>query len=142
MAEPILDAPRVVAGIGQRVAAGVPEHVNVDRKGEAGAPALAPRRRAADASMPAVLGAADVQRRDSAEIDLRPLHVRTLGGARNGDRQSGSASRPGGRSGRCGRLLMSLSTSTRGRAARYWAAAAVRLSEKIPWGDPRFAVSV
>ena len=31
MAEPILNASRVVAGIGQGVAAGVPEHVGVDR---------------------------------------------------------------------------------------------------------------
>jgi len=37
MAEPILNAPRVVAGICQRIAAGVPQHVGVDRKGEAGA---------------------------------------------------------------------------------------------------------
>jgi hypothetical protein len=37
MAEPILNAPGVVARIGQRVAAGMAEHVNVNRKGEAGA---------------------------------------------------------------------------------------------------------
>jgi hypothetical protein len=36
MAEPILDASRVVAGIGQSVAAGM-QHVGVGRKGEAGA---------------------------------------------------------------------------------------------------------
>jgi hypothetical protein len=36
MADPILNAPRVVAGSGQGVAAGVPEHVSMDRKGEAG----------------------------------------------------------------------------------------------------------
>jgi hypothetical protein len=35
MAEPIPDASRVVAGIGQGVAAGVPEHVSVDREGKA-----------------------------------------------------------------------------------------------------------
>ena len=39
MAEPIVNAPRVVAGVGQGVAASVPEHVGVSRKGEAGAPA-------------------------------------------------------------------------------------------------------
>jgi hypothetical protein len=37
MAQPVLDAPRVVAGIRQGVAAGMAEHVGVDRKGEAGA---------------------------------------------------------------------------------------------------------
>jgi hypothetical protein len=37
MTEPILDAPRVVSGIGQGVAAGMAKHVNVNRKGEAGA---------------------------------------------------------------------------------------------------------
>ena len=36
MAEPILDASRVVARIGQRIAADMPQHVGVDRKGEAG----------------------------------------------------------------------------------------------------------
>jgi len=35
MAEPVLNAPRVLAGIGQGVAAGVPERVEVGRKGEA-----------------------------------------------------------------------------------------------------------
>jgi hypothetical protein len=35
VAEPILNASRVVAGISQGVAAGVPEQVGVDRKGEA-----------------------------------------------------------------------------------------------------------
>jgi hypothetical protein len=35
VAEPILDASRVVAGIGQGVAADVPQHVSVDRKDEA-----------------------------------------------------------------------------------------------------------
>jgi hypothetical protein len=39
MAEPVLDASRVVAGVGQGVAAGMAEHVSVDRKGEAGAAA-------------------------------------------------------------------------------------------------------
>jgi hypothetical protein len=33
--QPILDASRVVAGIGQRVAARVAQHVGVNRKGEA-----------------------------------------------------------------------------------------------------------
>ena len=37
MAEPILDAPRVVAGVGQGVAAGMADHVSVNRKGEADA---------------------------------------------------------------------------------------------------------
>jgi hypothetical protein len=37
MAEPILDAPRVVAGVGEGVPAGVAQHVSVNRKGEAGA---------------------------------------------------------------------------------------------------------
>ena len=37
MAEAILNAPGVVASIGQRVAAGVTQHVGVNRKGEAGA---------------------------------------------------------------------------------------------------------
>ena len=37
MAEPIPNAPRVVACIGQGVAAGVAQHVRVDRKGESGA---------------------------------------------------------------------------------------------------------
>jgi hypothetical protein len=37
MAEPILNGPRVAAGIGQGVAAGVPEHVGMDGKGEASA---------------------------------------------------------------------------------------------------------
>ena len=34
MAEPVLNCPRVVTGIGQRVAAGVPEHMemNVPRR--------------------------------------------------------------------------------------------------------------
>jgi hypothetical protein len=36
MAKPILNAPRVVAGVGECVAARVAQHVNVDRKGEAG----------------------------------------------------------------------------------------------------------
>jgi hypothetical protein len=31
MAQPVLNAPRVVAGIRQRVAAGVPQHVGVNR---------------------------------------------------------------------------------------------------------------
>jgi hypothetical protein len=35
MAEPILNAPCVVASIGRGIAAGMPEHVGVDRKGEA-----------------------------------------------------------------------------------------------------------
>jgi hypothetical protein len=35
MAEPILDASSVVAAIGQGVAAGVAQHVSVDRKCEA-----------------------------------------------------------------------------------------------------------
>jgi hypothetical protein len=35
VAEPILDASRVVAGIGQGVATDVRKHVGVDRKGEA-----------------------------------------------------------------------------------------------------------
>jgi hypothetical protein len=34
---PILNASGVVAGIGQRVAAGVAQHVGMHRKGEAGA---------------------------------------------------------------------------------------------------------
>jgi hypothetical protein len=37
VAEPILNAPRVVTGIGQRVAASVPQHVCVHRKGDEGA---------------------------------------------------------------------------------------------------------
>jgi hypothetical protein len=37
MAEPILNSPRVVSGVGERVPAGVPEQVCVNRKGEAGA---------------------------------------------------------------------------------------------------------
>ncbi len=37
MAESILDASRVVAGIGQGVATGVAEHVSVNWKGKAGA---------------------------------------------------------------------------------------------------------
>jgi|HubBroStandDraft_6_1064221.scaffolds.fasta_scaffold277684_2 hypothetical protein len=37
MAKPILDAPRVVAGVCQRVAAAVPQHVCVDLEREAGA---------------------------------------------------------------------------------------------------------
>jgi hypothetical protein len=42
MAEPILDASRVVSGIGQGVPAGMPRHVGVVRKSEArsGADAL------------------------------------------------------------------------------------------------------
>ena len=36
MAEPVLNCPRVVARIGQRIAAGVPEHVHVNLKREAG----------------------------------------------------------------------------------------------------------
>jgi hypothetical protein len=36
-AEPILDASRVVAGIGERVAAGMPKHMGMDGEGEAGA---------------------------------------------------------------------------------------------------------
>ena len=32
MAEPILDQPRVMAGIGQGVAAGVAQHVSMDAK--------------------------------------------------------------------------------------------------------------
>jgi hypothetical protein len=37
MAEPILDASRVMARIGQGVAASVAEHVGMDQKAEAGA---------------------------------------------------------------------------------------------------------
>jgi hypothetical protein len=37
VAEPVLNAPRVVVGIGQGVAPGVAQHASVDRKGEAGA---------------------------------------------------------------------------------------------------------
>jgi hypothetical protein len=37
MAEPVLNASRVVARVSEGVAAGVPEHVSVDREGEAGA---------------------------------------------------------------------------------------------------------
>jgi hypothetical protein len=40
MAEPILDASGVVSGIGQGVAAGVAEHVGVNRQGEATASIL------------------------------------------------------------------------------------------------------
>jgi hypothetical protein len=36
MAEPILNAPRIVARIRQHAAAGVAQHVGVHRKGEAG----------------------------------------------------------------------------------------------------------
>jgi hypothetical protein len=36
VAKPIVNASRVVAGIGQGEAAGVPEQVGVDREGEAG----------------------------------------------------------------------------------------------------------
>ena len=35
MAKPVLDSSGVVAGVGQRVAAGIAQHVRVDRKGEA-----------------------------------------------------------------------------------------------------------
>jgi hypothetical protein len=35
VAEPILNAPRVVACVGERVAARMTQHVNVNRKGEA-----------------------------------------------------------------------------------------------------------
>ena len=34
MAEPILDASRVVTGIGQGIAAGMAEHMNVDRRAD------------------------------------------------------------------------------------------------------------
>ena len=37
MAEPVLDQPRVMAGIGQGVAAGVAQHVSMDAKWELGA---------------------------------------------------------------------------------------------------------
>jgi hypothetical protein len=37
MAEPILDASRIMARIGQGVAASVPEHAGVDLKGETNA---------------------------------------------------------------------------------------------------------
>jgi hypothetical protein len=37
MAEPVLNASRVVARVSEGVPAGVPEHVSVDREGEAGA---------------------------------------------------------------------------------------------------------
>ena len=37
MAEPVLDQPRVVASIGQGVAAGVAQHVGVDPKRQLGA---------------------------------------------------------------------------------------------------------
>jgi hypothetical protein len=37
VAEPILNASRVVSGIGQGIAASVAEHVSVNRKREAGA---------------------------------------------------------------------------------------------------------
>jgi hypothetical protein len=39
MAKPILNCPRIVPRIGQRIAAGVPQHVNVNLEWEAGAPA-------------------------------------------------------------------------------------------------------
>jgi hypothetical protein len=42
VAEPVLDAPRVMARIGQGIAARVPQHVGVDRKGEASALLLPP----------------------------------------------------------------------------------------------------
>jgi hypothetical protein len=35
MAKPVLNASGVVAGVSQGVAAGMPEHVDMDRKGEA-----------------------------------------------------------------------------------------------------------
>jgi hypothetical protein len=41
MAEPILNCPRVVACIGERVAAGVPEHVHVNLEWKSGALAYA-----------------------------------------------------------------------------------------------------
>jgi hypothetical protein len=41
MAEPIPDAPRVMAGIGQGIPAGMPQHVSVNRKGKASARANA-----------------------------------------------------------------------------------------------------
>jgi len=37
MTKPILNCPRIVPCIGQRVTAGVPQHVNVDLKWKAGA---------------------------------------------------------------------------------------------------------
>jgi hypothetical protein len=39
MAELVLNAPRIVAGIGQRTAARMTQHVRVNRKSEAGASA-------------------------------------------------------------------------------------------------------
>jgi hypothetical protein len=36
VAEPVLDAPRVVAGVDQGVPAGMAQHVDVHGKGEAG----------------------------------------------------------------------------------------------------------
>ena len=41
MAEPVLDQPRVVAGIGQGIAAGVAQHVGMDPKRQLGALATA-----------------------------------------------------------------------------------------------------
>ena len=35
--QPILNGPRVVPGVGQRVTAGVPQHVHVDLERKAGA---------------------------------------------------------------------------------------------------------
>jgi hypothetical protein len=41
MPEPVLNCPRVVAGIGQGVAAGVPKHVHVNLEWKSGALAYA-----------------------------------------------------------------------------------------------------
>src|SRR5262245_32461923 len=46
VAEPCLQRPRIVPGIGQGVAAGVPQHVREDREGHPGAPAEALEQRA------------------------------------------------------------------------------------------------
>ena len=42
MAQPVLQGARVVAGVRQGIAAGVPEHMGVDREGHLGARADAP----------------------------------------------------------------------------------------------------
>jgi hypothetical protein len=46
VAEPCLQRPRIVPGIGQGVATGVPQHVREDGEGHAGAPAEALEQRA------------------------------------------------------------------------------------------------
>src|SRR5215831_9266279 len=94
MAEPVLDQPRVMAGIGQGVAAGVAKHMSMDERKRPAALSFkdeSTRRIALQFAQHAqfiasdgvdcglaVLRPADVQRRIAAPFNLRPLEIGDL----------------------------------------------------------------